>query len=133
MRSMTTLPGSCHCGRVRFEVTGPLGDVVECNCSICTRKGYLHWIVPQDAFRLLAGEEALVTYRFGTGVAQHRFCGICGVSGFYVPRSHPDRIDINVRCLDGVDLSAIRVRPFDGRNWEESIAARQLEPSEETE
>ncbi|HEV7732207.1 MAG TPA: GFA family protein [Candidatus Binatia bacterium] len=130
---MSTLRGSCHCGLVRFEVTGPLGDIVECNCSICTRKGYLHWIVPQDAFRLLEGEDALVTYRFGTGVAQHRFCGTCGVSSFYVPRSHPDRIDVNVRCLDDVDPTAIRLRPFDGRKWDDSIAARQLEPSEETE
>lgn len=133
MRDVTTHTGSCHCGRVRFEVTAPLTDVVECNCSICTRKAYLHWIVPRDAFRLLAGEDVLTTYRFGTGVAQHRFCSICGVGGFYVPRSHPDRIDVNVRCLDGIDLAGLRVRAFDGRNWEESVAARQLEPAEESE
>lgn len=130
---MTIHRGSCHCGRVRFEVTGTLGEVVHCNCSICTKKGYVHWIVPQDAFRLVDGEDVLVTYRFGTGVAQHRFCGVCGVSGFYVPRSHPDHVDVNVRCLDGVDPASLPVRPFDGRNWEQSIAARQLEPSEETE
>lgn len=79
------------------------------------------------------GKDALETYRFGTGVAQHRFCRVCGVSGFYVPRSHPDKIDVNVRCLDGVDLGSVRVRPFDGRNWEQSVAAGQLEPSEEAE
>lgn len=133
MRSMTVHTGSCHCGRVRFEVTGTLDEAVECNCSICSRKGYLHWIVPQDAFRLRAGGDALVTYRFGTGTAKHHFCGVCGVSGFYVPRSHPDRIDVNVRCLDGVDPRTLRLRPFDGRNWERSVAARQLEPSGETE
>jgi hypothetical protein len=133
MRCVTVHRGSCHCGRVRFEATGTLTEVSECNCSICTRKGYLHWIIPRDTFRLLEGEDALVTYRFGTGVAQHRFCGVCGVSGFYVPRSHPDKIDVNARCLDDVDFATLRVRPFDGRNWVASVAAGQLEPSEEME
>ncbi len=113
--------GGCHCGRVRFEVDGDPGEVVECNCSICARKGYLHWIVPRAAFRLLAGEEALLTYRFGTGIAQHRFCGRCGVASFYVPRSHPDGIDVNARCLDGIDAAALPRRSFDGRNWEDAI------------
>ena len=118
---MRPYTGSCHCGRVRFEVTTDLARIVECNCSICTRKAYLHLIVPPERFRLLAGEDALVTYRFGTMVAQHRFCGHCGVAPFYVPRSHPDHVDVNVRCLDDVDLHALTVEPFDGRHWEESI------------
>lgn len=130
---VTVYQGSCHCGRVRFEATGALTEIAECNCSICARKGYLHWIIPRDTFRLLAGDDALETYRFGTGVAQHHFCRVCGVSGFYVPRSHPDKVDVNVRCLDGVDLGSVRVRPFDGRNWEQSVAAAQLDPSEEAE
>jgi hypothetical protein len=113
--------GGCHCGRVRFEVTADLARVVECNCSICTRKAYLHLIVPSERFRLLTDDDALVTYRFGTMVAQHRFCGRCGVAGFYVPRSHPDHVDVNVRCLDDVDLRTLAVEPFDGRHWEESI------------
>jgi ketosteroid isomerase-like protein len=118
---MADLAGSCHCERVRFAVTGDLTEVTECNCSICRRKGYLHWIVPRDAFRLVAGADELASYRFNTGVAQHRFCRTCGVAGFYVPRSHPDQIDVNVRCLDGVDPDRLAVRRFDGRNWEASI------------
>lgn len=118
---MRPYTGSCHCGRVRFEVTTDLALVVECNCSICTRKAYLHLIVPQERFRLLSGEDDLITYRFGTMVAQHRFCGHCGVAGFYIPRSHPDHVDVNVRCLDDVDLQTLTVAPFDGRHWEESI------------
>jgi len=114
--------GGCHCGRVRFEVTTDLARVVDCNCSICTRKGYLHHIVPRERFRLLAGEEALATYRFGTMTAQHHFCRACGVASFYVPRSHPDRIDVNVRCLDGVDVEQLALTRFDGRNWEASIS-----------
>jgi len=118
--------GGCHCGRVRFEVTSDLEDVSECNCSICARKGYLHLIVPRDRFRLLSGEAELTTYRFGTMTAAHHFCRYCGVASFYVPRSHPDRIDVNVRCLDEVDLSSLRIRRFDGRNWEASIAALEV-------
>jgi hypothetical protein len=121
-----THPGGCHCGRVRFEVTAALDRVVECNCSICSRKAYLHLIVPREQFRLLTGEDALSTYRFGTMTARHHFCRHCGVASFYVPRSHPDRIDVNVRCLDGVDLAALRIEPFDGRRWEESVAALEV-------
>jgi len=121
-----THTGGCHCGRVRFEVTAELASVVECNCSICARKGYLHLIVAQEQFRLLAGEEELTTYQFGTMTARHRFCRHCGVAGFYVPRSHPDRIDVNVRCLDGVDVTTLVPRRFDGRHWEASIGT--LEP-----
>lgn len=120
---MPTQRGSCHCGSVRFEVDGDIVRVVDCNCSICRRKGYLHWIVPRAAFRLLEGDDALATYRFNTRVARHHFCRTCGVSPFYVPRSHPDGVDVNVRCLDDVDLGSLRVEPFDGRNWERSVAA----------
>ena len=118
---MRTYTGSCHCGRVRFEVDDDLENVVVCNCSICTRKGYLHLIVTRECFRLLAGADDLTTYRFGTMTAQHQFCRHCGVAGFYVPRSHPDRIDVNVRCLDGVDLRTVQIERFDGQHWEDSI------------
>ena len=119
---MQTYSGGCHCGRVRFEVTADLTRVSECNCSICTRKAYLHVIVPPAQFRLLAGQGELGTYRFGTGTAAHHFCRHCGVASFYVPRSHPDHIDVNARCLDGVDPASLTPAAFDGRHWEESIA-----------
>src|SRR5437667_9485088 len=98
-RAVRTYTGGCHCGRVRYELTADLARVSECNCSICTRKAYLHLIVPRDRFRLFTGEAELATYRFGTMTARHLFCRYCGVASFYVPRSHPDRIDVNVRCL----------------------------------
>jgi len=116
--------GGCHCGRVRFEVEGPAAlDVSECNCSICRRTGHLHWIVPRERFRLVQGEDALVSYRFNTGVAEHLFCGTCGVKSFYVPRSHPDAISVNARCLDEGSVTSISVRAFDGANWERARAA----------
>jgi hypothetical protein len=90
--------GGCHCGRVRFRVTADLTRVTECNCSICSKKGFLHLIVSPDAFELLSGKDALTTYRFNTGVAQHTCCASCGIHPFYIPRSDPDKIDVNVRC-----------------------------------
>jgi hypothetical protein len=129
--AMTTYEGGCHCGRVRFRVTGTLDEVTDCNCSVCAKKGFLHWIVAPAQFTLLAGEEALTTYRFNTGVARHTFCRHCGIHAFYVPRSDPDKIDVNARCLDGVDAGSLRVRPFDGRHWEQAKAEldRKGEPA----
>ena len=113
--------GGCHCGRVAFEVEGDLRNVEECNCSICTKKAYLHWTVPTDSFRLLTSKENLATYTFNTGIAKHHFCPICGVASFYIPRSDPDKVDVNARCVDGVDLSRLKVSHFDGINWEEAF------------
>jgi hypothetical protein len=116
--------GGCHCGRVRFEVEAPAHlEVAECNCSICAKVAYLHLIVPADRFRLLAGRNELTTYTFNTGVAQHHFCKHCGVKSFYIPRSHPDGVSVNARCLDGVCIESMTVLPFDGRNWEAGRAA----------
>ncbi len=117
---MATYRGGCHCGRIAFEVAGELNSVDECNCSICAKKAYLHWIVPRAAFRMLTPADDLATYTFNTGVARHHFCKVCGVAPFYIPRSDPDKIDVNARCLDGVDVAKLKVNFFDGRNWEKS-------------
>jgi len=111
--------GGCHCGRVRFEVEAPaIIDAQLCNCSICSMTAYLHLIVPKSRFRLLQGEVDLTTYTFNTRVAQHRFCRVCGIKSFYVPRSNPDGISVNVRCLDPATIELVRVTAFDGRDWE---------------
>jgi hypothetical protein len=117
----TVYRGGCHCGRVAYEVSGPIERISQCNCSICTKKGYLHWIVSRERFRLLTPPSQLATYRFNSGIAKHHFCPVCGVASFYVPRSDPDRIDVNVRCVEGVKLAELEVVPFDGRNWEQSM------------
>jgi hypothetical protein len=114
--------GGCHCGRVRFRVRGDLAMATVCNCSMCTMKGIIHLIVPPGDFELIQGREELATYRFNTGVAQHHFCRTCGIHPFYVPRSDPDKVDVNVRCLDGVDIEALRPARFDGRHWEDAMA-----------
>ena len=120
---MRTHTGGCHCGRVRFEVLAPATlEVTDCNCSICSKYGYLHLIVPADRFKLLSGREALTTYSFNTHTAKHFFCSVCGVKSFYIPRSHPDGISVNARCIDGDTIEAMSVKPFDGRDWEKGRA-----------
>lgn len=110
--------GGCHCGSVQFEFEAAEELVcLDCNCSICTKSGYLHLIVPAAHFNLLRGAEALLEYRFNTGAARHLFCRVCGVKSFYVPRSNPDGYDVNLRCLDPPP-TRYRVEFFDGRHWE---------------
>jgi hypothetical protein len=115
-----TYEGSCHCRAITFRVETDQREVLDCNCSICTKKGLLHLIVPEQAFTLLRGEPA--TYTFGTHTAKHHFCATCGVHPFYRPRSHPDSWDVNARCLD-VPLAHWTIRAFDGQNWEANVEA----------
>ena len=111
--------GSCHCGQVRFEIDAALDiDALECNCSICSKGGFLHLIVPRSRFRLLQGSADLATYTFNTGVAKHLFCKTCGIKSFYIPRSNPDGYSVNVRCLDPATIRHVHVSSFDGKNWE---------------
>jgi hypothetical protein len=111
--------GGCHCGQVRFEVLAPRRPVVsECNCSMCSRTAYLHLIVPRERFRLLQGKAALTTYTFNTGTARHLFCSRCGIKSFYVPRSHPDGISVNARCLDEGTVEGMTIETVNGREWE---------------
>ena len=116
---MLTHKGGCHCGNVRFEVDAPADlEVSECNCSMCSRSGYLHLVVPSARFRLVKGEDSLSTYTFNTKTARHLFCSTCGIKAFYVPRSHPDGYSVNARCLDEGTVTSLTVRQIDGKNWE---------------
>jgi hypothetical protein len=116
--------GGCHCGRVRFEVLAPAEiEITECNCSMCSRSGYLHLIVPADRFMLLSGDDVLTTYEFNTRTAKHRFCSVCGIKSFYVPRSHPDGFSVNARCLDEGTWRIGEVTQTNGREWENMYPA----------
>ena len=111
--------GGCHCGAVRFECTVlATPALLDCNCSICAKVGYLHLNVPHAAFVLLSGANALTSYRFGSGSAEHLFCKTCGVKSFYQPRSHPDCWSVNWRCIDPGHGLAPVITAFDGQNWE---------------
>ena len=124
MTDPTTITGGCHCGAVRFEAlireTRP--ELLDCNCSMCAKTGFLHLIVPHEDFKLVSSEEALTSYRFGTKQADHLFCKQCGIKSFYQPRSHPDAWSVNYRALDEGHGLDVAVRQFDGQNWEKAKA-----------
>ena len=123
MTALVTHRGGCHCRAVRFEVDAPARiDAIECNCSICRMTGFLHLIVSAKRFRLLRGADILSEYTFNTGIARHRFCRICGIKSFYVPRSHPEGIDVNVHCLDAETIEAVTITKFDDTNREAEMA-----------
>jgi hypothetical protein len=118
---MPSYEGGCHCGAIRFRVEVDDYVAIECNCSICRMKGNLHYVVSKEHFTLLSGDDALTTYTFNTGVAKHTFCRVCGIHPFYTPRSHPDGVDVNVRCLDGDAMELFQVDSFDGVHWEDNV------------
>ena len=114
--------GGCHCGSVRFKVRIDVPHALECNCSICTKKGYINLIRTAEDFVLLKGADKLSTYRFNTQTAEHKFCKTCGIHPFSRPRSHPGSYDVNARCLDD-GFAFLRITPFDGENWEDNVGS----------
>ena len=121
---MPTYRGGCHCGAIRFEADGELAGLEVCNCSICAKTAYIHWYLPPERFRLLTPRDAIATYQFGTRTSENHFCHTCGISPFRRPRSDPDKVDVNARCLDDVDAESLAVKPFDGLHWEEAMQNR---------
>jgi hypothetical protein len=119
-RLETWQEGGCHCGRVRFRVYIHTLEALECNCSVCAKKGFVNYIVEPDRFEMISGEDELTTYQFNTRVAEHKFCKHCGVHPFSRPRSHPNGFDVNARCLD-IGHQFLNITPFDGQNWEDNV------------
>ncbi len=113
-----TYRGSCHCGRIAFEVEGDLSQVADCNCSVCSRMGSLHWFVPREKLRLLTPEADLATYTFGKRSIEHHFCPTCGIHPFGegVDPAGNRKAAVNARCLEGVDLDSLAVKHVDGRS-----------------
>jgi hypothetical protein len=115
---MTTYQGSCHCGRVAYEVDGEIDGAVACNCSMCQRKGSLLWFVPRAQFRLKTDDAAAATYLFNKHSIKHRFCAVCGIHP-YAEGTDPKgnaMAAINVRCLEGIDLESVPVTHYNGRD-----------------
>jgi len=117
MADTETYTGGCHCGAVRYEVTGSLDKVLSCNCSICEKRGLLLIFAPADQFKLLSGSDKLTDYQFNKKIIHHQFCRDCGVESFArgTPPGAGETVAINVRCLDGVDLGALMLTPYDGK------------------
>jgi hypothetical protein len=118
MAEMRKLTGGCHCGKVRYEVTTDLARVASCNCSICSKAGSLLTFVDRSQFTLLSGEDALTDYQFNRNVIHHLFCSSCGVKSFVrgTAPSGKEVVAVNARCLDGVDIDALTLTPFDGKS-----------------
>jgi hypothetical protein len=118
MPDTKTYTGGCHCGRVRYEVIGDLAMVVACNCSICAKRGALWTFAKKAQFKLLQGADALSDYQFGKKKIHHLFCTSCGIGSFSegVAPNGDETVAINVRCLDDVDISALKPTSFDGKN-----------------
>ncbi|MGD9501579.1 MAG: GFA family protein [Methyloceanibacter sp.] len=118
MAEMQTYSGGCHCGLVRYEVTTALEPVLSCNCSICQKRGYLLTFVPRAAFKLISGAHDQTDYQFSKKVVHHLFCATCGVGSFGTGTgpNGQEMVAVNVRCLDDVDLDALAITPFDGKN-----------------
>jgi hypothetical protein len=110
--------GACHCGRISYEVEGQISQLVECNCSICSKRGYLLWFVEREALSLATPESELASYTFNTGRIRHVFCPKCGCAPFGLGSDKTGKASaaINARCLDGVDLASLPRVPFDGRS-----------------
>ena len=109
--------GSCHCGRIRFEVEGEVDSGLACNCSMCSRKGSLLWFVPREQLRLHTPEDAASTYLFNKHAIRHRFCPTCGIHP-YGEAAGPGGVQmaaINLRTLEDFDLDKVTVKQFDGR------------------
>jgi hypothetical protein len=118
MADVKTYTGSCHCGKVRYEVSTDLQKVLQCNCSICSRAGYLLSFTAAEQFKLLSGEAELTDYQFNKKNVHHLFCSTCGVRSFgrgTGPGGKP-MYAINVRCLEGVDIGALTLTPVDGKS-----------------
>lgn len=116
MPETKTFTGGCHCGKIRYEVTTDLATVIECNCSICSKKGYLLTFVKPEQFRLEAGE-GLTDYQFNTKKIHHLFCPVCGIEAFGRGEGPSgEMVAVNVRCLDGVDPSTLSVTKYDGKS-----------------
>jgi hypothetical protein len=113
--------GSCHCGRIAFEVEadGEISDAMSCNCSICSRRGHLLAFFPASKVKLLVPEDALSTYSFNKHRIRHQFCPVCGVGTFGrgEDREGNATFAINVRSLEGVDLDALAIQKVDGRSF----------------
>lgn len=114
-----TYHGSCHCGKIAYEVEGTLEQAMECNCSHCSRKGFLLWFVDRDRLQLKTPADQLSTYTFNKHAIKHHFCGTCGCApfAFASDRSGAPKAGVNVRCLEDIDLKALKVVPVDGRSF----------------
>jgi hypothetical protein len=112
---LTTHSVSCQCGRIRLSVTADLDEIVECNCSLCSRTAFLHWYVPPQSVSLMSGGERLSTYVWRSATGGQHFCPTCGIAVIRTSTQFPPPVSVNARCIEGVDLAALKITQFDGK------------------
>ena len=121
-KRIVTHNGSCHCKQIQFKAIGSDNiEVLNCSCSICSITNYKHYLIPKKQFTLLKGKSFLSVYKFNTNFAKHYFCKKCGIKSFYIPRSHPDHISVNLNCIYSNTIKNIKTINFDGKNWKKNI------------
>jgi hypothetical protein len=115
--------GGCHCGAVRFEVNVPGGDnnglgaVIECNCTICQKRGHLLFFVQADQFKLTAQLKSMQDYLFNKKQIHHLFRPTCGIESYATGQTPggAEMVAVNARCLDDVHAADLSTRAFDGK------------------
>lgn len=115
-----TIEGGCHCGAIRFSVEGGPTQVMECNCSHCSRKGFLLWFVGDKQFTVRGDESAMIEYRFNKHAIAHRICAICGVQPFArgkTPDGKGEMVAVNLRCVPDFDRASVEIVPVDGKSF----------------
>ncbi len=110
--------GSCHCGKISYEVEAEPGPVMACNCSICQRRGHLLWFLPRARLKLKTPESDMRYYTFNKHHIKHYFCPTCGCApfGMGADKDGNETVAVNVRCLESMDIAALKVNHFDGRS-----------------
>lgn len=117
--ALKTYKGGCHCGKIQYEVEGDIQEVIDCNCSLCQKRGGLLWFTSGEHFKLLTPVSDVGTYTFNKHYIQHHFCGSCGIAP-YSEGKKPDgssAVAINVRCLENIDLAALKRKHVNGRDF----------------
>jgi len=110
--------GGCHCGAVKYEAEMDLTKGMTCNCSHCSKKGFVLTFIPAAQFTLLSGEDNLTLYEFNNKMIQHLFCRTCGVESFGRGKGQggAPTVMINARCLDDADLTKLTMTEFNGKD-----------------
>lgn len=121
--------GACHCGSVKFEFEADVNELIRCDCSLCAKRNALMVAVPREHFNVSHGQAALQLYRWNSGVAQHYFCGTCGIYVYHQRRSNPTLLSVNACCIDGLDFEVLPTRQVAGKS--RSVVTAAYAPAHE--
>jgi len=115
---MSEISGGCHCGAVQITLAELPAEVLQCNCSLCRKTGWIGgYCAPEDA-KISAGDDALIGYVQGDKTITVWHCRTCGCTTHWTPlTAPPDRMGINMRMFDWKDWKHLAVVEVDGASW----------------